>query len=87
MTARGKSKREAQLEMPRGRPRGIQTKNLLCLRYTHLFGRQESPDRVIDEVELQTRVGLTISERVEHHETLDAAIENPAASLHVHVLR
>lgn len=54
---------------------------------SHLFGRKEPSDRVVHEVKLQVGVCLTISKRVELHDTLDASIEDTAASLHVDILR
>lgn len=57
------------------------------MQLAHLFRRQEPSDRVVHEVKLQARVGLTVSERVELHETLDATVKYPTAALHVDVLR
>lgn len=53
----------------------------------HLLGRQESSDRVVHQVQLQPRPGLSIPEIVQLDETPDAAIKHSTASLHVDVFR
>lgn len=52
----------------------------------HLLWRQVPAYRVEDEVQLQTGAFLAVSKIIQLPQTLDTAIENPAASLHVNVL-